>query len=119
MPFYAVSASEFVEMFVGRGAARVRELFSTARKYVPLPCIRPPLLPLRETRRATASRRRVPPPPRRHSGRRKRAVHEHEPTAFQLNPSYTALRARGGFRDEISRATTLTNGPLASGGVYP
>ena len=63
MPFYAVSASEFVEMFVGRGAARVRELFSTARKYVPLPCIRPPLLPLRETRRATASRRRVPPPP--------------------------------------------------------
>lgn len=34
MPFYAVSASEFVEMFVGRGAARVRELFATARKYV-------------------------------------------------------------------------------------
>jgi cell division protease FtsH len=30
--FFAVSGSDFVEMFVGRGAARVRELFSEARK---------------------------------------------------------------------------------------
>ena len=34
VPFFAVSASEFVEMYVGRGAARVRELFAAARKYV-------------------------------------------------------------------------------------
>lgn len=31
VPFLSVSASEFVEMFVGRGAARVRELFAEAR----------------------------------------------------------------------------------------
>jgi cell division protease FtsH len=35
VPFMAVSASEFVEMFVGRGAARVRELFAEARKRAP------------------------------------------------------------------------------------
>ncbi|KAH7621267.1 hypothetical protein Ndes2526B_g03608 [Nannochloris sp. 'desiccata'] len=35
VPFMAVSASEFVEMFVGRGAARVRELFAEARKRSP------------------------------------------------------------------------------------
>jgi len=33
--FYAVAASEFVELFVGRGAARVRELFAGARKRGP------------------------------------------------------------------------------------
>jgi cell division protease FtsH len=32
VPFYSVSGSDFVEMFVGRGAARVRELFADARK---------------------------------------------------------------------------------------
>jgi len=35
VPFYSVAASEFVEMFVGRGAARVRDLFSAARKSPP------------------------------------------------------------------------------------
>lgn len=35
VPFMAVSASEFVELFVGRGAARVRELFAEARKRAP------------------------------------------------------------------------------------
>jgi cell division protease FtsH len=35
VPFMAVSASEFVEMFVGRGAARVRDLFAEARKRSP------------------------------------------------------------------------------------
>jgi ATP-dependent Zn protease len=35
VPFISVSASEFVEMFVGRGAARVRELFSEARRLAP------------------------------------------------------------------------------------
>jgi len=33
--FYLVSASEFVEMFVGVGAARVRDLFETAVKQAP------------------------------------------------------------------------------------
>ncbi|XP_078438119.1 cell division protein ftsH [Wolffia australiana] len=35
IPFFSVSASEFVEMFVGRGAARIRDLFKVARKYSP------------------------------------------------------------------------------------
>uniref|UniRef100_A0A7N0TRV2 AAA+ ATPase domain-containing protein n=1 Tax=Kalanchoe fedtschenkoi TaxID=63787 RepID=A0A7N0TRV2_KALFE len=35
VPFFTVSASEFVEMFVGRGAARIRDLFSAARKCSP------------------------------------------------------------------------------------
>jgi AAA+ superfamily predicted ATPase len=35
VPFFALSASEFVELYVGRGAARVRELFAEARKASP------------------------------------------------------------------------------------
>lgn len=35
MPFFAAAASEFVELFVGRGAARVRDLFAEARKQAP------------------------------------------------------------------------------------
>ena len=35
VPFYSIAASEFVELFVGRGAARVRELFAEARKHAP------------------------------------------------------------------------------------
>ncbi|MGK4007667.1 ATP-dependent zinc metalloprotease FtsH [Sorangium sp. So ce1036] len=35
VPFYSLNASEFVEMFVGLGAARVRELFEQARKSAP------------------------------------------------------------------------------------
>ena len=35
MPFFAASASEFVELFVGRGAARIRDLFAEARKKAP------------------------------------------------------------------------------------
>jgi cell division protease FtsH len=35
VPFYSVSASEFVEMFVGVGAGRVRDLFDKAKKAAP------------------------------------------------------------------------------------
>src|SRR5579883_935151 len=35
VPFFAISGSEFVEMFVGVGAARVRELFDEAKKKAP------------------------------------------------------------------------------------
>lgn len=35
VPFFASSGSEFVEMYVGRGAARVRELFEKAKKKAP------------------------------------------------------------------------------------
>jgi cell division protease FtsH len=33
--FFSISGSEFVEMFVGGGAARVRDLFAEARKQAP------------------------------------------------------------------------------------
>jgi cell division protease FtsH len=35
VPFFSISGSEFVEMFVGVGAARVRDLFDQARKSSP------------------------------------------------------------------------------------
>ncbi|HPJ12530.1 MAG TPA: ATP-dependent zinc metalloprotease FtsH [Caldisericia bacterium] len=34
-PFFTVSGSEFVEMFVGVGASRVRDLFNQAKKFAP------------------------------------------------------------------------------------
>ncbi len=35
VPFFSISGSEFVEMFVGRGAAKVRDLFAQASKKAP------------------------------------------------------------------------------------
>jgi len=35
VPFFSISGSDFVEMFVGVGASRVRDMFDTARKYTP------------------------------------------------------------------------------------
>src|SRR4029079_16509115 len=35
VPFFSASASEFIEMIVGVGAGRVRELFAEARKVAP------------------------------------------------------------------------------------
>jgi len=35
VPFYTISASEFIEVFVGVGAARVRRLFEAAKKSAP------------------------------------------------------------------------------------
>ena len=35
VPFFNISGSEFVEMFVGVGASRVRDLFAKAKKYTP------------------------------------------------------------------------------------
>ena len=37
VPFFSISGSDFVEMFVGVGASRVRDLFDTAKKS--MPCI--------------------------------------------------------------------------------
>ncbi|MFS7947886.1 putative AAA+ ATPase domain, ATPase, AAA-type, core, peptidase M41, FtsH extracellular [Helianthus anomalus] len=35
VPFFITCASEFVELFVGRGASRIRDLFKEARKHAP------------------------------------------------------------------------------------
>ncbi len=58
--FYSISGSEFVEMFVGVGAARVRDLFETARKM------------RRPSSSSTSSMRWAAPAARRHHGRRPR-----------------------------------------------
>src|ERR1043165_5034547 len=35
VPFFSISGSEFIELFVGVGAARVREVFESAKKVAP------------------------------------------------------------------------------------
>ena len=35
VPFFSMSGSEFIELFVGMGASRVRELFAEAKKVAP------------------------------------------------------------------------------------
>lgn len=35
VPFFSISAAEFIEMFVGVGASRVRDLFEQAKKNAP------------------------------------------------------------------------------------
>ena len=35
VPFFIISGSDFVEMFVGVGASRVRDLFAEAKKHAP------------------------------------------------------------------------------------
>ncbi|MCQ2378887.1 MAG: ATP-dependent zinc metalloprotease FtsH [Victivallaceae bacterium] len=35
VPFFSISGSDFVEMFVGVGASRVRDMFAEARKHMP------------------------------------------------------------------------------------
>ena len=35
VPFFTISGSDFVEMFVGVGASRVRDMFETAKKHAP------------------------------------------------------------------------------------
>lgn len=35
VPFFSISGADFVEMFVGVGASRVRDLFETAKKHAP------------------------------------------------------------------------------------
>ena len=35
VPFFSISGSDFVEMFIGVGAARVRDLFAQAKKNAP------------------------------------------------------------------------------------
>ena len=35
VPFYSINGSEFIQMFVGVGASRVRDLFNTAKEHAP------------------------------------------------------------------------------------
>ena len=48
VPFFSISGSDFVEMFVGVGAARVRDLFKQATERAPPAVHRPPARSLRE-----------------------------------------------------------------------
>lgn len=53
VPFFSISGSDFVEMFVGVGASRVRDLFAQAKK------MRPVLYLLMKLMRLAASAVRV------------------------------------------------------------
>jgi ATP-dependent Zn protease len=57
VPFFSISGSDFVEMFVGVGASRVRDLFEQGKKNAPL-------------HRLHRRDRRGRPPSRRRAGRR-------------------------------------------------
>ena len=61
VPFFSISGSDFVEMFVGVGASRVRDLFQTAKRATP------------RGRVYRRDRRRRPPPRRRYGRRTRRA----------------------------------------------
>lgn len=39
VPFFSMSGSEFVEMFVGMGASKVRDLFKQAKEKAPALCL--------------------------------------------------------------------------------
>lgn len=39
VPFFSISGSDFVEMFVGVGASRVRDMFAQAKKMRPVCCL--------------------------------------------------------------------------------
>ena len=74
VPFFSISGSEFVEMFVGVGAARVRDLFEQAKQELALHhlrrrdrCRRPPAR--RRSRRRPRRTRADPQPAARRDGR--------------------------------------------------
>ena len=69
VPFYSISGSDFVEMFVGVGASRVRDLFEQAKANAPGDHLR------------RRDRRRRPAPRRRHGRRARRARADAQPAA--------------------------------------
>ena len=48
VPFFSISGSEFVEMFVGMGASKVRDLFKQAKEKAPASCLSTRSTPLAE-----------------------------------------------------------------------
>ena len=60
VPFVSATGSQFVEMFVGVGASRVRDLFGKAKKNAP--CSAPPPPPPRRRRRRPAAAAARPGP---------------------------------------------------------
>ena len=70
VPFFSISGSDFVEMFVGVGASRVRDLFKQAKENAP--CHH---LPRRDRRRRPQARQRL----RRRRARRARADPQRHP----------------------------------------
>lgn len=56
VPFFSISGSEFVEMFVGMGAAKVRDLFKQANEKAPCIVLSTRLMQL-ERKREWSNRR--------------------------------------------------------------
>lgn len=49
VPFFSMSGSEFVEMFVGMGASKVRDLFPQAKEKAPALCLSTRSMPSAKT----------------------------------------------------------------------
>ena len=59
VPFFSISGSEFVEMFVGVGASRVRDLFKKVSLFAGLQQVNMPLACVKVTKGFAATGRRV------------------------------------------------------------
>ena len=104
VPFFSISGSDFVEMFVGVGASRVRDLFKEASK----------MAPLHHLHRRDRHHRQVPRQPH---GRQRRAGTDPEPAAGRagrLRPGQGRHRA-GGHQP----ARGAGQGPAAARPVRP
>ena len=93
VPFYSISGSDFVEMFVGVGASRVRDLFNQAKETAPGDHLH------------RRDRRRRPPPRRRHGRRPRRARADAQPDARRDG----RLRPQGRTSSSSRRRTAPTS----------
>ena len=105
VPFFSISGSDFVEMFVGVGASRVRDLFEQGKKNAPVH-----RLHRRDRRRRPSSRRR----PRR---RTRRARADAEPAARRDGRLRVERRRHPRRGDQPSRRAR--SGAAASGPIRP
>ena len=95
VPFFSISGSDFVEMFVGVGASRVRDLFEQGKKNAP--CI----VFIDEIDA-------VGPSPRRRPGRRaRRARADAEPAARRDGRLREQRRRHPGGRDQPARTCSI------------
>ena len=112
VPFFTISGSDFVEMFVGVGASRVRDLFEQAKQNAPVHHLR------------RRDRRRRPPARRRPRRRPRRARADAQPAAGRDGRLRRAPGRHPDRRDQPARHPrpgAAAAGPLrpADPGVRP
>ena len=103
VPFFSISGSEFIEMFVGLGAARVRDLFKEAKKSAPTIVFIDEIDAVGRSRGAGLGRRQ------------RRARADAEPAALRdgrLRPDRSGRRHRGDQPARRARPGAAAAGPL-------